>query len=522
MITLLLLHPQKKVPVQHWTFENEPVIRIGRSTDNHVVLYSAVVSRHHVELRQQGTRWEIVSLGTNGTYVEGQRITQAPAQDGVIIRLARSGPNIQIRLGSKALKDIQAAADEEKTVGQMNQSLQPPIAKTSADTSISQPLQDQHAPETRTPPRQHRIPVPDHLRLPEEAAVPSADSAQPPASSQVVADQALMSPSAAMFSELIEDEMVTAADDAAIAAARHRPLSPKQLDEGPPLSAQRLSGCPHIRQGTVFCLDCGRPLHPMMAIANYQIVGRLGQGEVGVTYWAWQDGHNVVLKTLNPEWVDHPGALMAFQQEVELLHRLHHAQIPRFIDYFQVRGQPYLVMELIRGLTLARQVQQHGPVSEAQAAVWMVELCQALSYLHGQEPMVLHRSLNPYSLVVRSQPASPSMTVVNFDVVELDTLGVDRPGDQSVYVAPEAAGDLDPSSDLYSIGPLLIYLLTGHQPDMYYGNRDQGKRLYPEYVTGLSGGMTHIIRTLTHPDPLVRYDSAESLAADLRSVAAAG
>lgn len=106
MITLSLLHPIKQIPVQVWTFETESTIRIGRSTDNQVILYSAVVSRHHVELRRVGNNWEIVNLGTNGTYLDGKRITQVPATDGAVIRLARSGPNIQIRLAQKALKDI--------------------------------------------------------------------------------------------------------------------------------------------------------------------------------------------------------------------------------------------------------------------------------------------------------------------------------------------------------------------------------------------------------------------------------
>lgn len=96
MITLSLLHPLHKTPVQHWTFEVEPVIRIGRSSDNDVILYSAVVSRHHVEIYRTQGGWEIKSLGTNGTYLEGKRITQAPVEDGIVIRLARSGPNIQI------------------------------------------------------------------------------------------------------------------------------------------------------------------------------------------------------------------------------------------------------------------------------------------------------------------------------------------------------------------------------------------------------------------------------------------
>lgn len=85
------------------------MIRIGRSTDNDVILYSAVVSRHHVEIHRVDRGWEIKSLGTNGTYLEGKRIAQAPVQNGIIIRLARSGPNIQINTTEEkrdALKDL--------------------------------------------------------------------------------------------------------------------------------------------------------------------------------------------------------------------------------------------------------------------------------------------------------------------------------------------------------------------------------------------------------------------------------
>lgn len=108
MITLSLLHPLNKHPVQHWNFEKESVVRIGRSTDNHVVLYSAVVSRHHVELRQNKSGWEVVNLGTNGTYLDGKRVTQVPVQDGMVIRLARSGPNIQINVTSDGREAVQA------------------------------------------------------------------------------------------------------------------------------------------------------------------------------------------------------------------------------------------------------------------------------------------------------------------------------------------------------------------------------------------------------------------------------
>ncbi|GAB4191157.1 MAG: hypothetical protein Fur006_34000 [Coleofasciculaceae cyanobacterium] len=110
MITLTLLHPLQSVPVQSWTFEPESVIRIGRSTDNEVILYSAVVSRHHVEIRRNVSGWEIVSLGANGTYIDGKRITQMPVEDGMIVRLASSGPKIQIHIEGESPKSKLKAA----------------------------------------------------------------------------------------------------------------------------------------------------------------------------------------------------------------------------------------------------------------------------------------------------------------------------------------------------------------------------------------------------------------------------
>lgn len=106
MITIILLHPLHSTPVQSWTFPDQQIIRVGRATDNQVVLYSAVVSRRHIELRAVDGNWEIFNLGTNGTYLEGKRISQTPLVDGVIVRLAHSGPQLQIRLGEVTLEEV--------------------------------------------------------------------------------------------------------------------------------------------------------------------------------------------------------------------------------------------------------------------------------------------------------------------------------------------------------------------------------------------------------------------------------
>ena len=100
VITLTLLHPSQATPLQHWQFGNDQsTILIGRALDNHVVLYSAVVSRRHLEIRLNDRNdWELENLGANGTFLNGKPIEKTALVDGMVVRLAASGPQIQIRL----------------------------------------------------------------------------------------------------------------------------------------------------------------------------------------------------------------------------------------------------------------------------------------------------------------------------------------------------------------------------------------------------------------------------------------
>jgi pSer/pThr/pTyr-binding forkhead associated (FHA) protein len=121
VITLTLLHPSQATPLQHWQFDDESIIRIGRAVDNNVVLYSAVVSRRHVEIRRNGEEWELENLGANGTFINGKPITKTAVIDGMVIRLATSGPQIQIHLIDQdnqpklILKPLEATLDSDQT-----------------------------------------------------------------------------------------------------------------------------------------------------------------------------------------------------------------------------------------------------------------------------------------------------------------------------------------------------------------------------------------------------------------------
>jgi pSer/pThr/pTyr-binding forkhead associated (FHA) protein len=101
--------------MQTWKFPSESVIKIGRASDNHVILYSSVVSRHHAELRQNSHGWEVVSLGTNGTYLEDKRIDAASVVDGAIVRIASSGPKLQVRITNDKIASLRDLASEHNS-----------------------------------------------------------------------------------------------------------------------------------------------------------------------------------------------------------------------------------------------------------------------------------------------------------------------------------------------------------------------------------------------------------------------
>jgi len=98
MITITLLSPTQQ-PIQNWNFSDQSLIRIGRQGDNDIVLDQFLqVSRHHLELKQVNSNWELYSQGANGTFINDVLISKAEVKDNDLIKLSREGPVLKIQI----------------------------------------------------------------------------------------------------------------------------------------------------------------------------------------------------------------------------------------------------------------------------------------------------------------------------------------------------------------------------------------------------------------------------------------
>lgn len=107
MLALALLDLKNKTLLAQWQFEGTDKITIGRSPDNDVVLDNPVVSRNHLELIQIenstiGETWQLVSRGTNGTFINGTLVTDTTVKHGTLIQLARDGPILRLSIESSS------------------------------------------------------------------------------------------------------------------------------------------------------------------------------------------------------------------------------------------------------------------------------------------------------------------------------------------------------------------------------------------------------------------------------------
>ena len=253
----------------------------------------------------------------------------------------------------------------------------------------------------------------------------------------------------------------------------------------------------------------------VLADGRYRVRRALGVGGQGAAYEA-QDrntGEVVVLKEfLLPIYVDvnvRKEVLERFEGEARILKQLDNNQVVRLLDYFVEDHRAYLVLEHIDGLSLRETVAKEGPLSEERVRDLSAQMCKILSYLHSQDPPVVHRDFTPENLILRNDGL---LKLIDFNVAkQVESTATGSVVGKPAYLPPEQfRGQPVCQSDIYGMGATLSFLLTGEEPEPISVS-------HPRKInTQVTSSLDAIVAKATAIEVKNRYQSADQLLGDLK------
>lgn len=210
------------------------------------------------------------------------------------------------------------------------------------------------------------------------------------------------------------------------------------------------------------------PLTTGQIVENrYRIVRLLGQGDSGAVYRAWD------LRTRRPCTLKETRVIdyqthMEFTRYASQLFKIRHPNLARLIDYFVIPGQgQYMVAEYIEGEELESVLgRTSGPLPDAQAVAWLEQIALALDYLHGQNPPIVHRGVNPADILIMSQEGGQAILVdYSPPSVIAPLTAQNAQSAKAAYLPPErGSGTMDMRGDIYAFGATAYHMLTGQRP----------------------------------------------------------
>lgn len=209
---------------------------------------------------------------------------------------------------------------------------------------------------------------------------------------------------------------------------------------------------------------------------RYEILSLLGAGTSGAVYKARHRyiQKYVAIKVLHTEHVADIGMLKRFRQEAAAASILSHPNILHVIDFgLSSEGQAFMIMDYIGGTSLDELIVRHAGLPAKPAIDIFLQICDGLGHAHDNN--IIHRDVKPNNvLVYDTDDGVLRVKLVDFGTAKLvvpDNLrpGLTAPGQvfgSPTYMSPEQCMglDLEPSSDIYSMGTLMYESLVGHPP----------------------------------------------------------
>lgn len=213
-------------------------------------------------------------------------------------------------------------------------------------------------------------------------------------------------------------------------------------------------------------------------IGAYKLLRKIGEGGMGAVYEALQESieRRVAIKILQPEYARDADITKRFFNEARAVNRIDHPSLVQIHEHGHLpEGTAYIVMEFLKGQTLAQRLRQLGggvPEELALQIAWQV--ATALTAAHDKA--IVHRDLKPANLMLVPDPLGPGgerVKVLDFGIAKLaadahqgKTAGSLVMGTPT-YMSPEqcrGAGAVDEKTDVYSLGIILFEMLVGRPP----------------------------------------------------------
>jgi serine/threonine-protein kinase len=257
---------------------------------------------------------------------------------------------------------------------------------------------------------------------------------------------------------------------------------------------------------------------------RYEIVRKIGGGGMGAVYLALDKNLGGVERAVkemvqsNIEEDQHAKAIEDFKRESMILSSLDHPSIPTIYDYFfdDAEGRFYLVMKYISGGDLAARLRAApgGKIEESVVTEWALQVADVLAYLHTLPATVVYRDLKPSNIMIDGR--SGRLMLIDFGIarsINQEEKGVTAVGTMG-YAPPELfSGQVEPRSDIYSLGSTMFHLLTGADPQnnplliFDFQKNPRPRQINPQ----LSDQMERILMRCVEYNAESRYDTAEEL-----------
>ncbi|HRI54449.1 MAG TPA: protein kinase, partial [Pseudomonadota bacterium] len=218
-------------------------------------------------------------------------------------------------------------------------------------------------------------------------------------------------------------------------------------------------------------------------VGNFRLVGKLGQGGMGVVYEAehHQIGHRAAVKVLHNEFAHSPDYAKRFLNEARAVNIIRHPSLVEIFEYGQrPDGSLYIVMEFLDGESLYKRTGESGVrLPQTKVAELGLQIARALATAHDKG--VIHRDLKPENIMLIADPVRPAeerVKILDFGIAKLQRRGVSEPAaggktgvgavmGTPLYMAPEQFGkaeSVEGAADVFALGVIFYELLAGRRP----------------------------------------------------------